>query len=113
MQAILKLLQQHGAINTEDIYTVVLAQLLGPPPLSTLRLAERHLVIVALRLLCHLCGSGITMETKLTVLLLLHLVEGDEELRRTLLSHLVSLGLEDPLGYLPRELGSQFNQEVQ
>ncbi len=106
------MLRQHGTSNPEEIYRAVLSQLTGPPPLSSLRLAERHLIIQALRLLFHLWGSGVAVETELVVLVILHFVEGDEELRRTLLGHLFSQGLEDPLGYLPRELGGRFNQEV-
>lgn len=108
----MKLLRQYGATSTEDIHRTVLSQLTGPPPLSSLRLAERLLIVQALHLLFHLCVSGITMETELATLVLLHLVEGDDELRRTLVGHLISLGLDDPLSYLPREMGSRFNKEV-
>ena len=100
-QAILKLLHRHNPTNKEDVYTTVLSQLVGPPTPSSRNLSERHFIIQALRLLFY-CNR---LDVQLTVVMLVHYTEGDSDLKRILLDHLVSHGLEDPYSYLTREMG--------
>lgn len=107
-RVIQELLKNYDATNQEEIYSTVTALLRGPPVLSTTVPYEQATVMHALSLIFYLNK----MDMQLAVLLMVHYVKGDEELRRTIMDYFLKHGLRDPHGYfnaamlkLPQEKG--------
>ena len=94
-RVIQKLLKDYDATNQKDIYTAVMTLLAGPPVLSTTVPYEKATVMQALSLIFYLNK----MDMQLAVLLMVHYIEGDEELRKTIMDYFVKHGLRDPHGY--------------
>ena len=90
----------HEASNKEDIHRAILQKLRGPPPPSSLSLAERPFVIQALKLLIFLDR----LDNDLTSLLMMYCGEGDRDVESMAMQYLSSKGVSDPHQYLPREL---------
>ena len=114
-QAILKLLERFSPTNREEVCQTSLSLLTGPPPPSSHSLAERRLVVQALKLVFATATDeevpGISATAGLV--LLLHLADGDFEVQEMIRGFLTSIGLEDPLGYLTRvmsRLGAEVSQ---
>lgn len=90
-----KLLQYHEAHNSDTIYSVTMEQLRGPPLRSTKVDIEKKFVIEGLKLLLFLNK----MDSKFAVFLMLHYIEGDEELREQIMEYFFRHKLKDPVGY--------------
>ena len=94
-RVILKLMKYLEVNNKDEVYTTVLAQLKGPPVLSTKVSYEKLHILNALELLFYLNR----MDSELAVLLMVHYIQGDEDLRETIMDYFKRHGLKDPLGY--------------
>lgn len=90
----------HKASNLEEIHQVIVQQLKGPPSPSSLSLAERPLVLQALKLLIFLD----LLDSDMTSLLMMYCGEGDTEIEGMAMQYLESKGVSDPHHYLTREL---------
>ena len=99
-QAILKLVRQHSPSNREDITKTLLAQLSGPPTPTTKTPPEKHFVLRGLQLVLHLRE----LSSRLVAVMLVHLAQGERDVRSLVLAQLASHGVEDPHGYLLREM---------
>ncbi len=95
-RVVLKLLKYYYETpNKEEIYRAVIRLLQGPPVLSTRVPYEKTLVMNALRLLFSLD----VLDQEFAIVLMVHYIEGDEELKKMIMDLFVRHGLKDPLGY--------------
>lgn len=96
----MKLVVQHNPGNRSDIYSNILGLLTTPPIPSTQSMAERHLIINALKLIFQLSD----LDGKLVAIMMLHYIQGDLEVKQLVQNNLTSRGVQDPEGYFERLL---------
>ena len=104
----MKLVIEHNPGNKTDIYSNVFSLLTTPPVPSTLSMAERHLIINALKLIFQLSDP----DGRLVAIMMMHFIQGDLEVTQLVLNNLVSRGVQDPEGYFERLLNKMAEEDL-